>query len=99
VRGRRVSSTIIGGALARERRENEPWQGETVVVGDAQLLGRAIDDPEAYIPSDRRRALAPGDELPDRVEGAALFADISGFTPLIPRRSPASWVSSAARRS
>ena len=40
------------------------------------------DNPEAYIPSDRRRALAAGLELPDRVEGAALFADISGFTAL-----------------
>ena len=40
------------------------------------------DNPEAYIPRDRRRALAAGVELPDRVLGAALFADISGFTPL-----------------
>ena len=40
------------------------------------------DNPEAYIAGDRRRALAAGTELPDRVHGAALFADISGFTPL-----------------
>jgi class 3 adenylate cyclase/tetratricopeptide (TPR) repeat protein len=40
------------------------------------------DDPEAYIARDRRRALAAGREMPDRVTGAALFADISGFTPL-----------------
>ena len=40
------------------------------------------DDPEAYIPRDRRRALAGTREMPDRVTGAALFADISGFTPL-----------------
>ena len=40
------------------------------------------DNPEAYIPGDRRRALAAGAALPDRVHGAALFADISGFTPL-----------------
>ncbi|MET0693574.1 MAG: adenylate/guanylate cyclase domain-containing protein, partial [Propionibacteriaceae bacterium] len=40
------------------------------------------DNPEAYIAGDRRRALAAGRELPDRVHGAALFADISGFTPL-----------------
>ena len=31
---------------------------------------------------DRRQALSGGQELPDRTEGAALFADISGFTPL-----------------
>ena len=42
----------------------------------------AFDNPEAYIAGDRRRALAAGIELPDRVTGAALFADISGFTPL-----------------
>jgi len=36
----------------------------------------------AFLPLDRRFALAEGRILPDRVRGAALFADISGFTPL-----------------
>lgn len=36
----------------------------------------------AYIASDRRRSLAAGVALPERSSGAALFADISGFTPL-----------------
>lgn len=36
----------------------------------------------AYIPTDRLRALASGRDLPTRAGGAALFADISGFTPL-----------------
>jgi class 3 adenylate cyclase len=31
---------------------------------------------------DRRHALVHGQSLPDRVHGAALFADVSGFTPL-----------------
>ncbi len=35
-----------------------------------------------YIPIDRRHALYQGATLPDRAYGAALFADISGFTPL-----------------
>jgi predicted ATPase/class 3 adenylate cyclase len=35
----------------------------------------------AYLPQDRRRALARGASLPDRAQGAVLFADISGFTP------------------
>jgi len=35
-----------------------------------------------YVPMDRRQALAQGLTLPDRVQGTALFADISGFTPL-----------------
>jgi adenylate cyclase len=36
----------------------------------------------AYIPEDRRLALAQGIELPENAWGAALFADVSGFTPL-----------------
>ena len=57
--------------------------------GEFGLSGRgthrahvAADNPEAYIPGDRRRALAAGVSIPDRIHGAALFADISGFTPL-----------------
>ncbi len=41
-----------------------------------------IDRSEAYLAGDRRRALSEGRELSDRVNGSALFADISGFTPL-----------------
>jgi predicted ATPase/class 3 adenylate cyclase len=37
---------------------------------------------DAFIPEDRRAALAAGHNLPARTCGAALFADISGFTPL-----------------
>ncbi len=36
----------------------------------------------AYLPTDRRLAHAQGVDLPERSSGAALFADISGFTPL-----------------
>ena len=36
----------------------------------------------AYLPQDRRHALACGAAIPDYADGAALFADISGFTPL-----------------
>ena len=36
----------------------------------------------SYVPIDRRIALARGQTLPDRARGTALFADISGFTPL-----------------
>lgn len=41
-----------------------------------------METPAAYIPMDRRLALAEGRSLPERTRGAALFADISGFTPL-----------------
>ena len=40
------------------------------------------DNPQAYIPEDRRRALAHGDDLPRTAYGAAVFVDISGYTPL-----------------
>lgn len=39
-------------------------------------------DLQTFIPMDRRVALVNGERLPDRTVGAALFADISGFTPL-----------------
>ncbi len=35
-----------------------------------------------HIAMDYRQALAKGEALPDRTQGAVLFADISGFTPL-----------------
>ncbi len=35
-----------------------------------------------YLPQDRRHAMAIGASLPERTQGAALFADIAGFTPL-----------------
>jgi adenylate cyclase len=41
-----------------------------------------IDVLAAYIPIDRRHALARRAGLPERTQGAALFADTSGFTPL-----------------
>jgi len=44
--------------------------------------GAAVDLTGAYIPGDRRRALAQGVDLADHATGAALFADIAGFTPL-----------------
>jgi class 3 adenylate cyclase len=37
---------------------------------------------QAYLPLDRRISVSAGAALPDRVQGAALFADISGFTAL-----------------
>src|SRR5690242_13076204 len=36
----------------------------------------------AYVPMDRRQAMRRGGSIPDHARGAALFADISGFTPL-----------------
>ena len=36
-----------------------------------------METPIAYIPLDRRQAIARGEDLPDRTRGAALFADIT----------------------
>lgn len=41
-----------------------------------------MENLSAYLPMDRRQALANGVALPERTHGAALFADISGFTRL-----------------
>ena len=41
-----------------------------------------MENLSAYIPNDRRRALAKRKRLPSQTNGAALFADVSGFTPL-----------------
>jgi len=41
-----------------------------------------IDRLSAYLPMDRRRALAVGESLPVDATGSLLLADISGFTPL-----------------
>ncbi|GAB4581863.1 MAG: adenylate/guanylate cyclase domain-containing protein [Anaerolineales bacterium] len=45
-------------------------------------MQNSVDLLSSYLPQDRRAALARGESLPDRVEGTALFADLSGFTPL-----------------
>jgi adenylate cyclase len=37
---------------------------------------------QTYLPQDRARALAANKTLPDLANGSAIFADISGFTPL-----------------
>ena len=50
---------------------------------DMEEMKRALAEPlSVYMPMDRRQALVRGETLPDRTSGAALFADISGFTPL-----------------
>ena len=45
-------------------------------------MSQAAESLGTYIPMDRRQALARGTSLPDRAQGAALFADVSGFTAL-----------------
>ncbi|HEX9618385.1 MAG TPA: response regulator [Anaerolineales bacterium] len=50
---------------------------------DMEEMKKALSEPvSVYLPMDRRVALARGESLPEQAEGSALFADISGFTPL-----------------
>src|SRR5262245_27470208 len=46
------------------------------------LCGGTMESLAAYIPTDRLHALANGQALPERSDGAVLFDDISGFTAL-----------------
>jgi len=62
-----------------QRSQTPPTQAAERVRKQRDLLA---DNVEAYIAGDRRRALASGSPMPDRISGAAIFADISGFTPL-----------------
>lgn len=47
-----------------------------------RMTKAVLADLQAYIAGDRRDALAQRRHLADRAQGCALFADISGFTPL-----------------
>ena len=49
------------------------------MTSDLESLTHAA---QVYLPAEQRLAIALGLELPEQTQGAALFADISGFTPL-----------------
>src|SRR5262245_12457016 len=72
-------SVRVGSNVSRPD-ESPPMRASAVVLGLPPWAD--CDRPSAYIPGDRRRAMAEGTTLPTRARGAALFADISGFTPL-----------------
>ena len=50
---------------------------------DVEDMKKTMSEPlSVYIPMDRRQALVHGTTLPETTVGAALFVDVSGFTPL-----------------
>jgi CheY-like chemotaxis protein/class 3 adenylate cyclase len=50
---------------------------------DVEDMKKTMSEPlSVYIPMDRRQALVHGTTLPETTLGAALFVDVSGFTPL-----------------
>lgn len=65
-------------------RDSSLAQNDTVVEHKTmdEFASHIITACSIYLPADRRMALARGVQLPERTHGAALFADISGFTPL-----------------
>jgi len=71
--------------MAREvhLREQRLKQQLQQLHADMEDMRKAVVEPlSVYLPMDRRQALFRGETLPDRAAGSALFADISGFTPL-----------------
>ena len=76
----RVFQRMAREVYAREQRLRR--QIEQLQLDMEEQQEAATETAAIYIPMDRRQALARGETLPDRTRGAALFADISGFTPL-----------------
>jgi CheY-like chemotaxis protein/class 3 adenylate cyclase len=65
-----------------DREQRLQRQIETLKQDMAERQEAAAETAEIYLPIDRRLALAARRELPSWARGAALFADVSGFTPL-----------------
>lgn len=65
---------------AREQRLKRHIQQLQLDIAERQRA--AAETVAIYIPMDRRQALARGATLPERTQGTALTADVSGFTTL-----------------
>ncbi|HZJ22527.1 MAG TPA: adenylate/guanylate cyclase domain-containing protein, partial [Anaerolineales bacterium] len=65
---------------AREQRLKRQLQQLQLDIEEKQMA--KAETVAVYIPMDRRQALAHGRILPEYAHGAALFADVSGFTTL-----------------
>ncbi len=76
----RVFQAMAEAVHAREQRIKRQLQQLQLDIEERQNAVR--ETAVVYIPMDRRQALARGETLPERTQGAALFADLSGFTPL-----------------
>ena len=76
----RVFRKMAQEVVAREQRLRQ--QMRQLELDIEEQRGSVADTAALYVPMDRRQALAQGRTLPETVRGAALTADISGFTPL-----------------
>jgi DNA-binding response OmpR family regulator len=76
----RVFQRMANEVHLREQRLKQQLEQMRIDVED---MKRSQSEPlSVYIPMDRRQALVHGKQLVDESDGATLFADISGFTPL-----------------
>ena len=76
----RVFANMAEEVRAREQRLKHQILQMQMDIQEQQLEKSA--NVAAYIPMDRRQAMAQGISLPGSAQGTALFADVSGFTPL-----------------
>jgi DNA-binding response OmpR family regulator len=76
----RVFRSMAREVVAREQRLLR--QLAQLQLDIAERRANARDTLASYVARDRRHALACGEALPGTSTGTALFADISGFTPL-----------------
>lgn len=76
----RVFRKMAQEVVAREQRLRQ--QLRQLQLDIEERRGSIADTTAIYVPMDRRQALARGTTLPEASTGTALFADISGFTPL-----------------
>jgi DNA-binding response OmpR family regulator len=76
----RVFRDMAREVVAREQRLRR--QLAQLKLDIAERRANAHDTLASYVAMDRRHALARGEGLPSVSSGTALFADISGFTPL-----------------
>lgn len=76
----RVFQKMAQEVRAREQRLKRQLQQLQLDIEEKQLA--KAETAAVYIPMDRRQAIVKGEMLPEYTEGAALFADVSGFTTL-----------------
>ena len=76
----RVFRNMAQEVRTREQRLKRQLQQLQLDIEEKQLA--RAETVSVYIPMDRRQALAHGRRLPEYAQGAALLADVSGFTAL-----------------
>ena len=74
-----IAERVRSGDLGSRFETPKDAFGESTDGGTGQFDPRAL---AVYLPMDRRQAMARGEKLAQSTRGSALFADVTGFTPL-----------------